>query len=198
MRTCIFAALITIAQIPLLGKANEWPLIRPVKVTHPFHNRTTDSDTPFSLSIRNSEGVPVYSLECHNGNYDKDSEMNFSGDFQCALFAIRNGTRVSSNLLAANTKNEQSTDWWNRGRMRSAQLRGTCLEYSEYSTDRVFKLRGMRLTLRFTNMRWAQVKGREPVLTGFTFTFNAVPDQASRGPKAEVVAGSAPPPSCYP
>ena len=82
--------------------------------------------------------------------------------------------------------------------MRSAQLRGTSLEYPEYSTERVFKLRAMRLTLRFTDMHWERVKSREPVLIGFTFTFNAVPDESSHGSRAEVVAGAAPPESCYP
>jgi len=48
---------------------------------------------------------------------------------------------ITGNLLAANTSDERSTDWWNRGRMRSSQLLGECLAYPEYSTDRNFKLR---------------------------------------------------------
>jgi len=200
MKSSFVFALMTMFAMDLSAKANEWPVIRPVNVIHTFRNRTTGSDTPFSLSIRNSEGVPVYSLECHNGNYENNLEMNFSGDFQCGLFAIRNGSRVSGNLLAANTKNESSTDWWNRGRMRSAQLRGTCLDYPEYSTDRTFKLRGMRLTLRFTNMKWSPRDSREhdQVLTGFTFTFTAIPDESSSTARADVVPGPAPPAPCYP
>jgi len=84
--------------------------------------------------------------------------MNLSGDFQCGLFALKGTTRTSGNLLAADTKNELSTDWWNRGRMRAAQLRGECLKHPEYSTDRRFKLRGMLLTLRIADVKWSTRK----------------------------------------
>lgn len=179
---------------------NEWPPIRPVEVSRTLNNKTTIADTPFFLSIKDVHRVTIYRLECHNGNYENGSKINFSGDFQCALFAIKNGSRVSGNLLATNTKDELSTEWWNRGRMRSAQLRGKCLDYPDYSTDRIFKLRGMRLTLRFTKMKWGRNKSREhgPVLTGFTFTFKAVPDESAHTANADVVGAPAPPASCYP
>lgn len=179
---------------------NEWPPIRQVEVSRTFNNKTTIADTPFFLSIKDVHRVTIYRLECHNGNYENGSKINFSGDFQCALFAIKNGSRVSGNLLAANTKDELSTEWWNRGRMRSAQLRGKCLDYPDYSTDRIFKLRGMRLTLRFTKMKWGRNKSREhgPVLIGFTFTFKAVPDESAHTANPDVVGAPAPPASCYP
>lgn len=179
---------------------NEWPPIRPVEVSRTLNNKTTIADTPFFLSIKDVHRVTIYRLECHNGNYENGSKINFSGDFQCALFAIKNGSRVSGNLLATNTKDELSTEWWNRGRTRSAQLRGKCLDYPDYSTDRIFKLRGMRLTLRFTKMKWGRNKSREhgPVLTGFTFTFKAVPDESAHTANADVVGAPAPPASCYP
>ena len=164
---------------------------------NPGQNNT---DTPFAAFIKNSNGVPVYKLECHNGNYEDESEMNFSGDFQCALFAVKGTTRMSGNLLAADTKNELSTDWWNRGRMRAAQLRGECLKFPEYSTDRRFKLRGMLLTLRFTDMQWGPPKDQQksPVLSGFTLILKVVPDESAHSSRAEVVTGPKPPTACYP
>ena len=132
--------------------------------------------------------------------------MRFSGDFQCALFAVGESGDSTGNLLAANTKDEQSTAWWNRGRMRLAQLRGVCLAYPEYSTVRHFKLRGMVITLRFTDIGWSATKDQQnnPLLAKFTFTLDVVPDKAARGPRDEQTErvaspkGPKPPSSCYP
>jgi hypothetical protein len=187
--------------IDLSAEVNKWPVIQPLQAKRAFrYLGTGDADTPFLAFIKSEKGAPAYKLECHNGNYESGSEMNFSGDFQCALFAIKGSTLTSGDLLAANTNNELSTDWWNRGRMRSAQLRGECLKYPEYSTDRRFRLRGMLLTLRFTDMQWGPRKDRQnnPLLTGFTFIFKAVPDESALGSRAEEVTGPKPPEACYP
>jgi hypothetical protein len=194
-------ALVLMPAMFLLAQVSKWPVIRSLEEKRIFSNPGKDNaDTPFIALIRDSGGVPAYKLECHNGNYDDESEINFSGDFQCALFAVKGNTLASGNLLAANTKNELSTDWWNRGRMRSVQLRGECLKYPEYSTVRHFKLRGILLTLRFTETEWSNAKDPQgnPLIGKFTFIANAVPDPTAKSPSAEEVEGAAPPTSCYP
>jgi len=176
-------------------------VIKPLKESHTFINPgENDADTPFLAYIKNTLGVPVYKVECHNGNYEGESEINFSGDFQCALFAMNGNSLASGDLLATNTKDEQSTDWWNRGRMRSAQLRRKCLAYPEYSTDRHFRLRGMLITLRFSDIGWGTAVGGQngPLLKKFTFTLSAVPDRSATGSTAEEAKGSKPPNACYP
>ena len=45
--------------------------------------------------------------------------------------------------------------------MRAAQLRGKCLAYPEYSTDRHFKLRGMLITLQFSGMEWSAARDQQ-------------------------------------
>ncbi|MGH9326727.1 MAG: hypothetical protein ACRD2B_08605 [Terriglobia bacterium] len=187
--------------VNLFAQASKWPVIRPLGGKKVFINPGQDNaDTPFTAFIKDRDGAPVYKLECHNGNYEDESEMNFSGDFQCALFAVKGTTRTSGNLLAADNKKELSTDWWNRGRMRAAQLRGECLKYPEYSTDRRFKLRGMLLTLRFADVKWNPRKDQqnEPRLAGFTFLVRVVPDESAQSSRAELPAGSKPPSACYP
>ena len=105
----------------------------------------TQADTPATAYIRALNGTPIYKLECHNGNYNDQSRMNFSGTFQCALFALK-GTAIDSwNLLA--DRNEQDSDWGNRGRMLSEQLLGSCAKWPEYGSLRVFRLREMNITL---------------------------------------------------
>lgn len=194
-------ALVLASAASLFAQASKWPVIRLLEEKKVFINPgQNNADTPFVAFIKASDGVPAYKLECHNANYEDESEMNFSGDFQCALFAVKGTTRTSGNLLAADTKNELSTDWWNRGRMRAAQLRGECLKYPEYSTDRRFKVRGMLLTLRFADVKWGTRKDQqsEPVLAGFTFLVKAVPDESAQSSRAELSPGPKPPSACYP
>ena len=196
-----YAIIGMVSAFGLRAQVHSWLVIKPVKDSHTFINpREQNTDAPFLAVIKDVYGVPVYRVECHNGNYDGESEINFSGDFQCALFAVNGNGLASGNLLAGNTRDEQSTDWWNRGRMRSAQLRGKCLAYPEYSTNRHFKLRGMLITLRFTNIEWGSKKDQQgnPMLAKFTFTLDVVPDRAAQSSKAELSAGPKPPTSCYP
>ncbi|HVB33252.1 MAG TPA: hypothetical protein VNJ52_02580 [Patescibacteria group bacterium] len=184
----------------MFGQVNPWPRVEPLRVVHTFLHADSNSDLPFLTFIRNSAGVPIYKFECHNGNYDDESEMNFSGTFQCALFGIKGNTLTTTNLLAADTSNELSTDWWNRGRMLSTQLRGKCLGYPEYSADRHFRLRGMLLTMRFTHAQWGTDKNGQggAAITKFTFTLDVVPDRSALSSRAELPAGPKPPASCYP
>jgi hypothetical protein len=196
---CVGAGVIS--TLGLTAQENRWPVVRPLRETRTFADPGRDNaDTPFLALIKNAAGVPLYKFECHNGNYDDSSEMNFSGDFQCALFALKRDALASGNLLAANIRNEESTDWWNRGRMRSAQLREPCLAFPEYSTDRRFKLRGMLITMRFSGIEWSNQRDRQNIrmLGKFTFTFSVTPDSEARSPRAELPVGPAPPRSCYP
>ena len=81
--------------------------------------------------------------------------------------------------------------------MLAKQLRGECLEYPEYSTVRHFRLRGMVITLRFTNIEWSDQKN-DPFVKRFTFLVDVVPDATVRNSVAELVQGPKPPKSCYP
>ena len=178
----------------------EWPMVRPVHEKRVFVDPEGKTDTPLTVFLHDTRGVPVYKLECHNGNYGVESGIWYSGDFQCALFALKGASLASGDLLAANTKDELSSDWWNRGRMRAAQLRGACLAYPEYSTDRHFKLRGMLLTLHFADMKWDPRKDKqnEPRLAKFTFLLRVVPDESVQSSRAELPPGPKPPSACYP
>lgn len=183
------------------AQAGNWPMIQPLHEARTFVNQSPpNTDNPFLVLIKDTAGNPIYKLECHNGNYGDGKGMNFSGDFQCALFSLNRSSLTSGNLLAANTSNEQSTDWWNRGRLRSAQLRGSCLQYQEYSTDRHFRLRGMQITLRFTDVEWGAHKDQRnnPLLERFKLILDVAPDPDAHSPTAELPPGPEPPRSCYP
>lgn len=204
MRTSFKAcasALVMSCAMGMLAQANKWPSIQPLNERYVVTNLDKEGvDTPIVGLVKDADGVPVYKLECHTGDYDNESEINFSGDFQCALFAVKGTTLTSGDLLAADTKDELSTDWWNRGRIRSAQLRGECLRYPQYSTDRRFKLRRMLITLRLTNIQWSARKDQQgnPLLAGFTLDLKAAPDESAHSSRSELVGDPKPPTSCYP
>jgi hypothetical protein len=156
-----------------------WPTIRPVQVSRTYDvSGRGPKDTPLLLIVRDTSGRPAYRLECHNGDYDVDSLYNFSGDFQCALFALRGKAVASGNLLATSDPVQGSADWMNRGRMLAWQLYSAeCADVPDYGRTRRFRLRQMRLTIQFENLRWnARRRPLDPGLDDFTVRVRAAHD----------------------
>jgi hypothetical protein len=181
-------------------QAGEWPVIEPAHVEFIYvAPRQKDDDRPFIAYFQDAQGAQVYKFECHNGAYGDETEMKFSGELQCALFPFKDTTVTAVNLLAVDTRDEQSNDWWNRGHVSSAQLRGDCLGYPEYSTTRHFRMRGLDVTLSFTDIQWSDGQDpKDPSLASFTLAVDAAPDKDARSPVAEPASGPRPPKSCYP
>jgi hypothetical protein len=200
LKNCFFVVGAFLA-VSLSAQQSKWSAVQRLEEKHVVDNLGQHgADNPIVALIKGADGVPVYKLECHTGEYDNESEMNFSGDYQCALFGVQGTKLKTGDLLAADSKDELSTDWWNRGRVRGVQLRGECLRYPEYSTDRQFKLRGMLVTLRLADIRWSSRNDKDgnPLLMGFTLALKVAPDESARSSRAELVAGPKPPISCYP
>lgn len=181
-------------------QAGGWPVIQPVHAEYVFvAPKYPGVDTPFVIYFKDQADTRRYKFECHDGEYTDDSVMKFSADFQCALFGFKGMTVSAVNLLAADTRDEQSSDGWNRGRVRAQELRGDCLDYPEYSTLRHFRMEGMALTLSITHIEWSPNKSsQELVLAGFTLDVDAVPDVGAKSPVAERAEGSRAPKPCYP
>ncbi|MFI4968154.1 MAG: hypothetical protein ACHQAU_05445 [Gammaproteobacteria bacterium] len=173
-----------------------WAVIQPLHAEYQFVlPEKPDAELPsFTAYLKGPSGASVYKFECHAGGYPDDSEMTWSGDFQCALFPYRGDTVTPVNLLAVDTHEEQSVDWRNRGRMIAAQLQGDCLQNPEYSTQRHFRLRGMDLSLAYADIGWAP--GQK--LQKFTLSVDAAPDKDAKTPMAEAADGPSPPTQCYP
>jgi len=197
--TLCCVVLVLMSQFPLLAQTKSWPLVEPLREQQTFNDLgKNNADTPFLVFLKDAKGASVYKLECHNGNYENESEISFSGAFQCVLFAVEGTKLTSGNLLAVDNKDERSTDWFNRGRMLSEQLRGECAGYPEYETVRHFKLRGMLITFQFTDLEWTKPNDQnKPQLNKFTFGVSVVPDKSAQTAAAEPVKGAKPPNSCY-
>jgi len=195
---CMFLALIS--GLPGVAQAKSWPTIQPLHESQLIVVPGEEVDTPFLAFVKRVDGTPIYKLECHNGYYEDTSEINFSGAFQCALFEVHGKTVTGVNLLATAGRDEPDTEWWNRGRMLSHQLRGECLNYPEYSTLRHVRVRGMLITLGFTDVKWSSEQNREgyPMLESFRLSVDIVPDKNAQTSRAEPAPGPTPPRSCYP
>jgi hypothetical protein len=78
--------------------------------------------------------------------------------------------------------------------MTANQLWRQCGAIPEYGTIRRFKLQGMLLTFRFTNLQWSSEANRgQPKLQKFTFEVSAVPDKNAETSNAATLKVSAPP-----
>ena len=183
--------------IVVFGQTNPvWPIVRPIHISKSYRI-DGNSDSPLNLPIVTSDGKVVYRVECHNGNYEDRSVINFSGDFQCVLFSVDGVHRIGWNLLATAEAGEQNSDWLNRGRMVASQLRGECGAIPEYGRIRHFRLRGMRVRFEFRKLYWAPPAGlAKPRLLGFTFVLDISPDRKATSETAEKIPSPRPPPPC--
>ena len=178
-----------------------WPTVTPLTTSKVLSGFAASSaDAPFVVSIRDSTGHSVYKLECHRGLYDNDTETTFSGEYQCIFFATDHNRVASGNLFAADTPNESSAAWWNRGRVLASQLRGECLQFPEISTDRHFSFRNMRISLRLAQITWSTVTDQQGAqrLDGFTLTVTVSPDTRATSASALPLTRRSIPSACYP
>jgi hypothetical protein len=150
-------------------------------------------DAPFVLHLEDLSGTERYRLECHANGLGEADLLNWSGLYQCALFPTHGDSITAVNLLAADTREEQADDGWNRGRVLAQQFHAPCVSYPEYSTLRHFKLRGFDLTLAFTDVAWSG-----PRIGKFTLHVDVTPDADAKSDVAAPAEGDRPPHACYP
>lgn len=150
-------------------------------------------DRPYVLHLEDAAGNERYRLECHSGEHGEDNLLKWSGLYQCALFPTKGDSISAVDVLATDTREEQADDGWNRGRILAQQFHAPCISYPEYSNLRHFKLRGMDLTLAFTDIAWDGAK-----IAGFTLHVDVTPDADAKSDVAAAAEGDRPPRACYP
>jgi len=181
------------------GATENWPAVVAFHRTYRFSGLGAGIDTPVVEIIRDSAGVPRYQLECHSGAYERDSPITFSGTHHCAVFGIRGtATLDTPNLLAEDTRDGQSSDWFNRGRFRAGQLMEPCASYAEYGPTRTFRFRRMAVTLRVSSIVWSKTTTPATYPTAFVFDVDVRADPTATTSHASRPAVRAPPDECYP
>jgi hypothetical protein len=105
----------------------------------------------FWFPVRAADGRPLYLFSCDGGSesyldsLSKDS-INYVADMMCLL---NEGTsKIEGSLLAEGDE----APWHTRGQFRWNELVGDCGLYPEYGRIRHFSLRGMRITLRASDI----------------------------------------------
>jgi hypothetical protein len=109
------------------------------------------------LVITGTDGSNLYLLRCRTFGAKDDPEFDYSGDFECRLSSLYSTDRYST-LLTENPG--QTRDWESRARFFAEELRGSCAKYPEYGRVRMFRLRGMKLTLRLGDVQFR--RGKRP------------------------------------
>ena len=175
---------------------SSWPIVQSAARTFDFAN---GQRADVSFDVNGPDGQILYRLECHNWTYDQDPGFDYSGDFECRLTPTYEKTKYST-LLTDDP--EQSRDWESRGRFLVPELLGKCAAYPEYGRLRTFRLRGMRLRLELTNLRFStavpSVTGGPRGLSSFRFVIKVQPDPNAQTPIAAIPSVAEPPPDCGP
>lgn len=122
--------------------------------------------------IRTPSGEDLYLFICRSGDDPgAPSNVNYAGDLDCRLISAKLG-EIETNLLV-----EDSTlaAWYSRGRMFATELEGASAGYPEYGLTRDFFLRGMRLTMQFSDVHADGVH-----LKGYRLRLRVTPDSTAQ------------------
>lgn len=127
-----------------------WPQITPVNRIYHFDSA---KNAYIDLYIFSINGEKLYNLKCHNYLYEDDPDFDYSGEFECRMVSLYSKETVST-LLTENPM--QSADWDSRARFFSFQLSGDCGKYPDYGLARNFRLRGMSINLKMSNISFTE------------------------------------------
>jgi hypothetical protein len=161
-------------------EGHTWPKITPISKTFYY-----DADRiSLSLDVRNEHGEPAYWFGCHGADFKgkpvdpfHDDEWNYYGLFDCHLHDLHD--KRGDNLLSYNAKDPREN--FSRALTLPLQLQGRCAEYPEWGRIRHIRLRGMLITLEFTDLKL----DKENLVTSFRFNVHIAQDNDARSSFAE-------------
>jgi len=154
----------------------KWPSVAPFKQT--FHLRGTGAgvEPKADLYLKDTFGKPIYRLLCHSGDYDgtgdlqyKNENHDFSGAFDCHLHALYSGWEEFGSLLPYDAADR--TDTLSRARLFGDDVVGKCAGYPEYGAIRRFRLRGMEIVFRYSDVLFSQSRDERGVAKIDSFQF---------------------------
>ena len=160
------------AQMP--GAARAWPEIAPLDQTFVVADAHLAVIRTF---VRDLRGRAVYLFICRTADDERVPDVNYAGELDCRLIPAELG-EVETNLLV---ESPALAPWYSRGRMFARELIGDCGRYPEYGRSRNFRLRGLRLTMTFSDvtLRAPRADG-SPRAKSYRLRLQVVPDPAAR------------------
>jgi len=130
-----------------------------------------------------TDGRPLYLFICRTGDDETVLNVSYAGDLDCRLIEADQG-EVETNLLV---EAHDLAAWYSRARMFGYELLGDCAAYPEYGRIRHFRLRGMRITMTFENVRFSKISNDDgsPSLASYTLRLKVQPDATANRDIAE-------------
>jgi hypothetical protein len=173
-------------------KEKKWPVVAKLEKSVYFEDA---HKAEAKFTIVGDDGKPLYLIECHTWEYEKDPDFDYSGDFECRLTSLYSPNYYST-LFTYNPK--ATRDWESRARFLVEELQGKCGDYPEYGRVRHFRLRGMKITLSINDLKIKAnadhaIKKESPQIQSFRFDLLVEPDPAALSEIAEPVPYAEPP-----
>jgi hypothetical protein len=212
-----FTALLSVLAIPLAVPASgsalptrtfRWPQVMPVHETFYFPDAWRASA---ALEIRGTDGAPLYRLQCYGEKADRNpSDLRlhpdalYSGEFDCHLYALSSPTEWDTLLTDVMLPGGEA---YSRAVAGATDFLGTCGDYPEYGLVRHFRLRGMRITFTYSDVKTKEELTSSgapyppgtprielPELVSFRFTVDIASDPAAVSMIAAPAPFASPPP----
>lgn len=138
------------------GTYQRWPEIKPIAKTFYFSDVDAAS---VAFYLRNPQGKTLYWFGCHSGDFTgkptdpyKDDQTDYYGMFDCHLHLLRD--KNGYNLLSYSATDHREN--FSRAFISPEELQGRCADYPEWGRIRHIRLRGMRITMEFSEVRLGQ------------------------------------------
>jgi hypothetical protein len=192
----------------LPSRTFQWPQITPVHKSFYFPDAWRASA---ALEIKGTDATPLYRLQCYGEKADRNpSDLRlhpdalYSGEFDCHLYALSSHTEWDTLLTDITLPGGEA---YSRAVVGATDFVGACSNYPEYGLVRHFRLRGMRITFTYSDVKTKEYltsngapyppgtpRVELPELTSFRFTVDIVPDPTAVSTIAEPVPFAPPPP----
>ncbi len=172
---------VCLAESHYAAGGTSWPVVRPL---HESFIISTPPRAVVKTFTRDQAGKARYLFVCRNAEDESVPGVIYSGDLDCRLLAAEWG-EIGANLLVESHA-PNIAPWYSRGRMVARELYADCASYPEYGRVRHFRLRGMKITMEFDDIRFVPVKGNpSPRLASYTLRLTVEPDSSATRDIAE-------------
>jgi len=171
---------------PAAASAYKWPVVIPVQRTYLFAGLSEGREPKLDMLIKGEAGRPLYRLLCLSGDDSGRSDVQhggeeneFSGVFDCHLHPLYGASRIEGSLLDYDALDR--SDVFSQARFFGQDAVGECASYPEYGARRQFRLRGMQVDFRFSDITFSEIRTATdtPRVKSFRFMVRVRPDPSA-------------------
>lgn len=179
VRVLLIVLLSTHSSSQAVTKPAHWPAVQPINRTYRFRDAST---AKLSLQIRDTRGAALYLLRCANTDLEYDWAEVMPGDFACWIRSInKSGALGPVSLLDPSNEDDMTCRacvWlWN--------LTGDCAKYPDWGSKRDFRLRGMKISISFANVKLSPESDESDVtFKSLDVAVSVIRDQAATSSRA--------------